>query len=61
MPNEVTPPITLLLPMKFGPPKSPMQVPPEAWLFDSRIEKSPEVRERDFQLVCEHQGEHDSQ
>jgi hypothetical protein len=47
--------------MKFGPPKSPMQVPPEAWLFDSRIEKSPEVRERDFQLVCEHQGEHDSQ
>jgi hypothetical protein len=40
-PNEVTPPTTRLLPMKFGPPESPKQVPPVWALFDNRSEPSP--------------------
>ena len=41
MPYEVTPPMTLELPMKLGPPESPKQVPPVWALFDSRMEKLP--------------------
>ena len=41
IPNEVTPPITLEVPMKFGPPESPKQVPPVLVLFDKTKEPSP--------------------
>ena len=37
MANDVTPPITLLSPMKFGPPESPKHVPPVFALFDSTL------------------------
>src|SRR5437763_14115121 len=40
-PNDVTPPITLLVPTKLGPPESPKQVPPVDALFESSSEKSP--------------------
>ena len=35
-PNDVTPPTTLDVPMKFGPPESPKQVPPVFVLFEAR-------------------------
>ena len=42
-PNEVTPATTLLSPKKLGPPESPKQVPPVAWLLVNSREKSPTV------------------